>query len=261
LIELIKKYAKKTRGFSGADLKNLVNESAILACRYKDDAVGEKHLEEAYDKIMFGIVSDTKKSDKSLKVTAYHEAGHTVVARLLDFPVEKASILSRDKFLGVTVSEDKLEEGEQYNRTELIRICMIALGGYVAEEEIFGDVTPGAIDDLNKLGRLLYSMVNDFGMIKPLEGVSRSGVSSDGARQKFDEVTLKLNKIILKKTRTLIKNNKDLVEKIAKKLLEQETLEKEEIDEIIGDRVGLELESSEYKIVFDELPDAVSFAA
>jgi cell division protease FtsH len=240
--------ARGTPGFSGADLENLVNEAALLAARQDKDAVGMIDFEMAKDKVMMGserrsmVISDTEK-----KTTAWHEAGHTLVALLLPNhdPIHKVSIIPRGPALGVTMSlpqEDRLGASREW---ALDRICMI-LGGRVAEELKFHQLTTGAADDLRKGTQLARAMVTEYGMsekLGPLSfaekeenflgmGMKQRDYSEDTAMQIDAEVRAF---IVAQHARAkkLIGENMDKLDGIANALLERETLDREEIDAIM----------------------------
>ncbi len=240
--------ARGTPGFSGADLENLVNEAALLAARQDKDAVGMVDFEMAKDKVMMGserrsmVISDTEK-----KTTAWHEAGHTLVALLLPNhdPIHKVSIIPRGPALGVTMSlpqEDRLGASRDW---ALDRICMI-LGGRVAEELKFHQLTTGASDDLRKATQLARAMVTEYGMsekLGPLSftdkedsflgmGMKQRDYSEDTAMQIDAEVRAF---IVAQHTRAkqLIGDHMDKLDGIAMMLLERETLDREEIDAIM----------------------------
>jgi cell division protease FtsH len=240
--------ARGTPGFSGADLENLVNEAALLAARQDKDAVGMIDFEMAKDKVMMGserrsmVISETEK-----KTTAWHEAGHTLVALLLPNhdPIHKVSIIPRGPALGVTMSlpqEDRLGASREW---ALDRICMI-LGGRVAEELKFHQLTTGASDDLRKGTQLARAMVMEYGMsekLGPLSfgdkeenflgmGMKQRDYSEDTAMQIDAEVRAF---IVAQHARAkkLIGENMDKLDGIANALLERETLDREEIGAIM----------------------------
>ena len=242
-LELI---ARGTPGFSGADLENLVNEAALLAARQDKDAVGMVDFEMAKDKVMMGserrsmVISDSEK-----KTTAWHEAGHTLVALLLPNhdPIHKVSIIPRGPALGVTMSlpqEDRLGASREW---ALDRICMI-MGGRVAEELKFNQLTTGASDDIRKATQLARAMVMEYGMsekVGPLSfvdkedsfmGMKQRDYSEDTAMQIDAEVK---GFIIAQHDRAkqLIGEHMDKLDGIANMLLERETLDREEIDAIM----------------------------
>ncbi len=240
--ELAEEFAPRARGFSGADLKNFVNEAAILAGRCKSEFVQRIDFEHALDKILLGPKNSDYRSKKESSLVAHHEAGHAVLARLFNFPVNKVSILPRGNSGGVTWI-DLNHDGEinLFTRKELVHEIICLQGGYVAEEVVFGDVTPGAVNDLRNAGKLLYNMVNNFGMIKPLDGITRDSVTSELAAGKFDLATLSFNRKILQKTRFLVNKYKSTVEKVAQLLLAKETVTSVQLDEVIGEGVGAEV--------------------
>jgi cell division protease FtsH len=243
-LELI---ARGTPGFSGADLENLVNEAALLAARQDKDAVGMIDFEMAKDKVMMGserrsmVISDSEK-----KTTAWHEAGHTLVALLLPNhdPIHKVSIIPRGPALGVTMSlpqEDRLGASREW---ALDRICMI-MGGRVAEELKFNQLTTGASDDIRKATQLARAMVTEYGMsdrLGPLSfaqtedgflGMKQHDYSEDTAMQ----IDAEVRAFIVsqhERAKGLIGEHMDKLDGIANMLLERETLDREEIDAIMN---------------------------
>jgi len=255
-LELI---ARGTPGFSGADLENLVNEAALLAARQDKDAVGMIDFEMAKDKVMMGserrsmVISDSEK-----KTTAWHEAGHTLVALLLPNhdPIHKVSIIPRGPALGVTMSlpqEDRLGASREW---ALDRICMI-MGGRVAEELKFNQLTTGASDDIRKATQLARAMVTEYGMsekLGPLSfadkeegfmGLKQRDYSEDTAMQ----IDAEVRAFIVsqhERAKQLIGGHMDKLDGIANMLLERETLDREEIDAIMQ---GIPLPTRERVII------------
>jgi len=251
--------ARGTPGFSGADLENLVNEAALLAARQDKDAVGMIDFEMAKDKVMMGserrsmVISDSEK-----KTTAWHEAGHTLVALLLPNhdPIHKVSIIPRGPALGVTMSlpqEDRLGASREWARD---RICMI-MGGRVAEELKFHQLTTGASDDIRKATQLARAMVTEYGMsekLGPLSfadkeegfmGMKQRDYSEDTAMQ----IDAEVRAFIVsqhERAKQLIGDNMDKLDGIANMLLERETLDREEIDAIMQ---GIPLPTRERVII------------
>src|SRR5205807_2133473 len=162
--------AAQTPGFTGADLSNLVNEAALLAARQGKREIDHPHLEEGIMRVIAGPEKKTRvMSEKERKVTAFHEMGHAIVAHYLDHtdPVHKISVISRGQALGYTISlpsEDKFLT----TRAELLDTMAMALGGRAGEELIFGEITTGAANDLEKVTQTAKQMVMRFGMSEKL---------------------------------------------------------------------------------------------
>ena len=241
--------ARGCPGFSGADLENLVNEAALLAARQDKDFVSMQDFEMAKDKVLMGSERRSMViSEKEKKTTAYHEAGHTLVANLLPNhdPIHKVTIIPRGPALGVTMSlpsEERLSYSAAWVRD---RIAM-ALGGRIAEEIVFGQLTTGASDDFKKATQLARSMVTEWGMsekLGPLAYVEKedSGFLGSNHHKDYSEETAKeiddeVRTIIREqytRARALLEENRDKLERIAEALLERETLDREEIEAVMG---------------------------
>lgn len=242
--------AARTVGFSGADLRNLVNEAALLAGRKKKKKVEMEDFDQARDKILLGNEREEMLDEDEKNIVAYHEAGHALVARLLPGmdPLQKVSIIPRGRSLGVT---ELVPEQDRYNfsRTYLIKRIQVMLGGRTAEKLIFNDITNGATDDLKKVTKLVRKMVCQWGMSDKLGPVTfRHGedhmfLGKEIAQQKdFSEHTAQIideeiQRIIQdaeKKTTELIKTNQKKLKKLADALLEHETIDNGDMDEILG---------------------------
>jgi cell division protease FtsH len=244
--------ARGTPGFSGADIENLVNEAALLAARQDKDAVGMSDFELAKDKVMMGserrsaVISEHEK-----KVTAWHEAGHTLVGLLLPNhdPVHKVTIIPRGPALGVTSYLPK-EDRLSYSREWLLdRICM-SLGGRVAEEVKFGQLTSGAANDISQATNLARRMVTELGMSEVLGPLSYAekednnflGVNMrqrDYSEQTAREIDAEVRAIIMgqhERALELVRAHLDKLDAIASALLERETLDRDEIEAIMEGR-------------------------
>jgi cell division protease FtsH len=246
---VVRTIAKATPGMSGADLANLVNEGALLAARRGHDKVTMADLEDAKDKVMLGAERRSMVlTDAERKLTAYHEAGHAVVALRLPGldPVHKITIVPRGRALGVTASLPE-EDRHSYTREYLIASLAMLYGGRSAEEMVFGPekITTGAANDIERATAMARRMVTQFGMsheIGPMavgdaehevflgrEIGQRRQVSEAVARQVDSEVKHLLDTAYDTAAKTLT-NNRELLEQIAEALLERETLDREEID-------------------------------
>lgn len=231
--------AKKTPGFSGADIKNLINEAAILAGRNMAEEVDVAHFDEALEKIVLGLRKNTKQTKEQLEKTAYHEAGHTLVAALYDIPLNKVSIVPRDNTLGVTWMPQKHESLSHYLRDEILYIVQVSYGGFAAEELVYGNSTPGVVGDLEGAGELVSRMVKECGMGNgDLKAIPRSAVENG---EKFDDEIMSILKSSFEKSKELIKSHRSSLDELAKELLKKEELNKEEIYEILGELRGAEL--------------------
>jgi cell division protease FtsH len=246
--------AAGTPGFVGADLENLVNEAALLAARQDKDKVSMMDFELAKDKVVMGTERRSMvMSDQERRTTAWHEAGHTLVGMLVpgNDPVHKVSIIPRGAALGVTMFlpvEDRHTMSEQQAKA---RIAM-ALGGRVAEEVVFGEVTTGAQDDIKRATNLARAMVCKLGMSKKLGPIAygedeenvflgrdmtshHDNYSDETAREIDREVRLLVDEQY-DLCRRLITENRDKLDRVAEALLERETLDSSEIDAAMGGR-------------------------
>jgi len=242
--------AGRTVGFSGADLKNLVNEAVLLAARKDKNRVDAEDFDQARDKIIMGISRDELISDEERKLVAYHEAGHALLAILLPGtdPLEKVTIIPHGQSLGAT---EQTPEEDRYNlsRTYLLNRITIMLGGRVAEKIVFQDITSGSANDLKESTRLARRMVSQWGMSDKLGPVAFSRgelhpfLGRELAEQKdFSEITARMideeiQNIVQnmeKKAEDILKSNRDKLDILAHALLEHESLSKEEVDQLLG---------------------------
>ncbi|MEE3344217.1 MAG: ATP-dependent zinc metalloprotease FtsH [Bacilli bacterium] len=241
--------AKRTPGFSGADLENLLNEAALLTVRRNKKAITMEEIDEATDRVIMGPAKVTKKyTDKEKKLVAYHEAGHAVVGLKLEGAndVQKITIIPRGQAGGYTMMTPK-EETFNYTKDELLESICGLLGGRVAEEVQFKEITTGAHDDFKKATKIARSMVTEYGMSKlgPMMLEEPSGNTflgrdytknrnvSDIVAHEIDEEMRSIINECYDKTKRIIKENKKLLDLIANTLLEEETITKEQIDYLV----------------------------
>lgn len=225
--EAIVAMARKTAGFSGADIENIINESAIIAVRKNAESISSVHIDEAIERVLIGSKNNFLRTEEEKKRTAYHEAGHTVIAIVSGVKVEKVSILSRGDSLGVTVYDSK-EHWEPRTEQDLFNRIMIAQGGYVAEKLIFNSVSEGASSDLLKAGKIASDMIRKFGMgEKELEAIVESAVPR--LSKKFDEAVISIGQKALAKTKELLNTHRNFLTAIAEKLLIQESLSENDL--------------------------------
>ena len=242
--------ARRTPGFTGADLANLVNEAALLAARHGKKSIDMSELEEAIDRVIAGPERKTRLiSDREKEVIAYHEAGHALVGYMLPNtdPIHKISIIPRGRALGYTLSlptEDKFLVA----KSELLDDLAMFLGGRVAEEMVFGDITTGAADDLEKATKMARQMVTEYGMSDKL-GPLTLGQKQDQVFLGRDfashpdysqEVAYEIDKEIRRmideafaKARKILEENRVKLDLIAKTLIEHETIEKEDFEKLL----------------------------
>jgi len=237
----IKKIAQGTPGFSGADLANLVNEATIEASKEEKDSVTMRDFDQARDKLMLGKETKTiMLTAEDKKLIAYHEAGHALVRLLLpetSDPLHKVTIIPRGSALGVT---HFLPEREKYITTkeEMEASVMSALGGRVAEEIIFNSLTTGAYSDFQAANRIVRNMVTKYGMTRELGTIIYSQQHGDfeysqKTAEKIDAEVLRLTALYHDQTRQLLEANRDKLEKLANALIANETLNAEEIYELL----------------------------
>ncbi len=243
--------ARRTPGFSGADLANLVNEAALLAARRNKTQISRSEFEDSVERVAMGPERKSRLiKDKEKRITAYHEGGHALVAKLLpdSDPVHKVTILPRGMAMGYVLS---LPEDDRYmsSKSELLSKITMALGGRVAEEVVLGDITTGAESDLQYATELARRMICEFGMsenLGPLALGRRHGPVFLGRdlyeeRNYSEEVAAQIDKEIraiveecYAKAKELIETNRDKLERIVVALLEKETIDGDELDAIIN---------------------------
>ena len=241
------KVAKRTVGFSGADLENMLNESAILAARLEKKAIDMKDLEEAATKVKLGPEKKRLQTDEDRKMTAYHEAGHALVGWVMPHldPIHRISIVSRGMSLGHTMTEpiDRVHETKQH-LTEQIAMM---LGGHAAEKMIFDDVTTGASNDIENATHVARAMVEKFGMsdLGPINLDSeRKGYfeTADVSQDMASKIDIEVKKIIDagydQAMKTLKKHPKELA-KIATRLIEVETMDADDFVKLLGPKKNI----------------------
>lgn len=245
----LKKIAIRTPGFSGADLANLINEAAILAARQNKKEISQEHLYESVEKVMLGPERRNRViSQKEREITAYHEAGHALVAASLKEadPVRKVSIVSRGFVGGYTLKLPD-QENRLKTKSQFMADLAIILGGYAAEEVIFGEMSTGASNDLKQASELARSLVTKYGMSKTLGPVAfgngeeiflgRELVSSkeysESIAAQIDKEIQKFITKAYKAAKKIISSRKQVLKAIAEALLNKEILEQEEFDAVI----------------------------
>lgn len=250
--------ARGTPGFSGADLENLVNEAALIAARQEAKEITLEFLEIAKDKIMMGA---ERKSmivpEKEKKLTAYHEAGHAIVARLLPGtdPIHKVTIIPRGRAMGLMM-QLPIDEKYSYSKQYILNRIAISYGGWIAEKLIFNEITTGAGNDIEVASEMARKMVCEFGMsdeLGPLaygkkeeqiflgREIAQHRDYSEETARKIDEVVKKIILDAISVTTTLLEENIDILKAVAEELLEKETIALDDIDRII-EELGKEKE-------------------
>ena len=243
--------ARRTPGFTGADLANVVNEGALLAARFSKNEISMDELEEAIDRVLAGPQRRSRViSEREKKVIAYHEAGHALVSHALPNadPVHKVSIVSRGRALGYTLTLPT-EDRFLVTRSEMIDELAMLLGGRCAEEIVFNEPTTGAQDDIQRCTAIAKQMVTQFGMsdLGPLalgqtEGQPFLGRDFGHVKDYSDDVASKIDAEIYRlveeahdEAREIITRYRDKLDLMVERLLEKESLEKEEVSEIFAE--------------------------
>jgi cell division protease FtsH len=247
--------ARGTPGFSGADLENLVNEAALMAAREGKDVVDAHQLERAKDKVLMGaerrsmIISPREK-----EITAYHEAGHALVAKLLPGtdPIHKVTIIPRGRALGLTM-QLPMDEKYTHARGYLLNSIAILFGGRVAERLVFNEITTGAGNDIERASELARKMVCEWGMSEELgplaygkkeehiflgREIAQHRDYSEQTAQKIDAAVKQIIVEANDKVTRLLEENMDILKAIADELLERETIMLEDMERIIEELRG-----------------------
>ncbi len=247
--------ARATPGFAGADLENLVNEAAILAARRNKKAIGQPELEEAIERVIMGPERKSRLiSDEEKRIIAYHEAGHAVVANAIAEadPVQKVTIVGRGQAGGVTwfrPDEDRI----LMSRKKMMATLAYALGGRAAEELVFDDITSGASGDIEQVTRMARSMVTRLGMSSELgpmvygqaqelvflgREISEQRDYSDDVANQIDREVRKIVNEAYEQARTILREYREKLDEIANKLLEVESLTRDEFEAIFPPPAG-----------------------
>ncbi len=241
--------AQRTPGFSGADLHSLMNEGAILAARGNNKKISQKDLISSIEKVMLGPERKSHiMTGEEKKIIAYHEVGHALLATLLpnSDPVHKISVISRGQAAGYTIKLPE-EEKSLYSKKYFLDDIGVSLGGYLTEKMIFGDITTGASNDLQVASKIARNMVTKYGMSEKLGPIafeksnkillpnyssSEKNYSDETAREIDNEVEGIINGV-MQKAKNILEENRNVLEIISKKLMETETLEREEYEELL----------------------------
>jgi len=241
--------AKRTVGFSGADLENMLNEAAIFAARHAKEQIAMDDIEEAATKVKLGPEKKRLQSDLDKKLTAYHEAGHAVVSHFLPHtdPVHRISIVSRGMALGFTLippAKDKLHE----TKTNLLERISVMMGGRAAEEAIFNETTTGAANDFDQATNIAKAMVVEYGMsdlgpinFGPTRDVTEWGKTyweqNTVSQEMLAKIDAEVKEIITSRYKIAVqtvKANKKLLDDVAVALLKTESLDQDEFEKIVG---------------------------
>jgi len=246
--------ADRTVGFSGADLENMLNEAAIAAARQDKKEINMEDVEEAATRVKLGPAKRRLQSAIDRKITAYHEAGHAVVTHSLPLmdPVHRISIVARGMSLGHTLIPPAADRTHE-TKTRFIQQLIAMLGGRAAEQVIFNEMTAGASNDIEKATRLARAMVTDFGMssLGPVNMGPQTGYDDFGnvnwmepaqispaMQEKVDLEVKKLMDEAYKQAVIIVKKNKKVLDKIVEALLDKETLDRDEFEKIVGNKIN-----------------------
>lgn len=248
----LREVAERTPGFSGADLANLANEAAILAASRNRKQIHQDELLESIEKVLLGPERKSHVlSEEEKEITAFHETGHALVSSFLPGgePIRKVSIISRGMAAGYTLRVPAEEKGMK-TKKEFMSEMATLLGGYCAEKIKFGEVTTGASNDLKKASDLARKLIKEYGMssLGPIsfgekdeltflgKEISEQRNYSEEVAAKIDKETEKLVKTAENTALKVLTKNKKLLEKIARVLIEKETIEREEFEKLIGEK-------------------------
>ncbi|MFH5884117.1 ATP-dependent zinc metalloprotease FtsH [Halalkalibaculum sp. DA3122] len=242
--------ARSTPGFSGADLRNLLNEAALIAARKKSKHVEQEDIDQARDKVMMGLKRDgIKLSDEEKSLLAYHEAGHAVVAAAMPNadPIHKVTVIPRGKAMGVTM---QLPEREKllYQKKYMLDRMAVMMGGRAAESLIFDTSTSGAENDLKEITKLARKMVLDWGMSDKFGHMAFGGQReqvflgeqmgsqreySDSTAREIDEEVRRILEDSYKKAENALKEHRDILDKVAQELLEKEEIPGKWVEDLV----------------------------
>ncbi|MDR7433670.1 MAG: ATP-dependent zinc metalloprotease FtsH [Armatimonadota bacterium] len=263
--------AKRTPGFSGADIANMVNEAALLAARRNKKKITMSEFEEAIERVIAGPQRKSRiLSQRERQLAAYHEAGHAVLGKLLPHadPPHKVTILPRGMALGYVISAPP-EDKYTYTKSELLDKITQALGGRVAEEIVFGEVTTGAQNDFEQVTELARKMVTEYGMsekLGPLSLGKRHGPVFLGrdlveTRNYSEEIAFQIDQEVRRivdecyeKAKRILTENRDKLERVATALLEKESLEGEELTRLLEEQP--QAEAPEHPAAPARVPEA-----
>ncbi len=248
----LREIAERTPGFSGADLENVVNEAAILAVRKSREEIWQEDLLEGIEKVLLGPARKSNLlSDKEKEIAAYHEAGHALVSHFLaKEPVRKISVVSRGVAAGYTLKAPT-EERKFKRESELKNEIAVLLGGYCAEEIVFGEITTGAGSDLKEASEIARRLVKEYGMSSlgpvvfgqredntflPKESIEIKNYSERMA-ELIDQEIRKIIEEQRRKVKKLLKEKRKILDRVASELLKKETIEREEFEKLVESKV------------------------
>lgn len=258
--------AKRTVGFTGADLENMLNEAAILIARENRSEITFADIEEAATKVKMGPSKKRIQSEDDRKMTAYHEAGHAIATHFLSHtdPVHRISIISRGRALGFTMIPPAVDK-YQSTRTELLEEICTLLGGRAAEQLVYNDLTAGASSDIDRVTKIARAMVVDYGMsplgpidFGPQEGLSEWGRNfmeptdvSDSKRAEIDAQVKRIVNACEKTTMQILKDQRKIMDKVVEALMERESLEREEFEAIVKTTAAEIKAKNQYSVKYE----------
>ncbi len=240
----ISRVARQTAGLTGADLANICNEAAIFAARAGGQHIQAAHFEAAMERVVAGLQTRRVVTDKEKRILAYHEAGHALMSHLMGdlFPVQKVTIVSRGDALGYTFNVPN-EDRYLHTREELIDLMKVLLAGRAAEQVVFGRITNGASNDLERVTAIARAMVFEFGMseVAPARTMRADNYAlSEETKRMRDSEQARLTDHAYEEAQRLLAKHRAALDRVATALLEHETLDRDELDRMLA---GVEPES------------------
>src|SRR5262245_11224401 len=231
--------ARQTAGLAGADLANICNEAAIFAGRRNLDRIGQAEFEAALERVVAGLQQRRVVSEKEKRILAYHEAGHALMSYLMGeaLPVQKVTIVSRGQALGYTLNLP-MEDRFLHTKEELVDMMKVFLAGRAAEQVVFGRVTNGAANDLEKATNLARSMVFEYGRVGAVASRTMRAENcslSEGTKRVREAEQARLTDVAFQEAVRLIEKHRPELDRLAGALLERETLNKDELDALLAD--------------------------
>jgi cell division protease FtsH len=231
--------ARQTSGLTGADLANICNEAAILAGRASFQHIRQADFEAALERIVAGLQQRRVVSEKEKRILAFHEAGHAVMSHLVGdlFPAQKATIVSRGQALGYTLNMPA-EDRYLHTREEFLDLMMVYLGGRAAEQIVFGRITNGAANDLERVTDLARSMVFEFGMseVAPSRTMRADNYAlSEETKRLRDSEQARLTDQAYEEAQRLLRKHRPALDRVAAALLQKETLDRAELEALLAD--------------------------
>ena len=233
--------ARQTAGLTGADLANLCNEAAIMAARSGSQYIRQSDFEAAMERVVAGLQQRRVVSEKEKRILAYHEAGHAVMSHLVGelFPAQKATIVSRGAALGYTFNVPE-EDRYLHTREEFVDLMEVFLAGRAAEQIVFGRITNGAANDLERVTDIARSMVFEFGMseIAPARTMRADNYAlSEETKRMRDSEQARLTDFAYEEAQRLLVKHRAALDRVAEALLEKETLDRAELEALLADVV------------------------